>query len=116
MRIDYVFACLLVTDRDAAMAWYERLLGRAPTFVPNDGEAVWQLAATASLYVLADRARAGRGVVTLAVDDLKGCVAEIAARGIAMGPIEEIAGAGWKARVRDPDGNEIALVEIRGGS
>ena len=112
MVIDYVFACLPVRDRDAAMIWYERLLGRPATFVPNEIEAVWQLAQTASLYILQDGDRAGGGVVTLAVGNLEAQRSEIAARGIGIGVIEDIPGAGRKAQVSDPDGNAISLVEI----
>lgn len=112
MNVTYAFACLLVTDRDEAVAWYERLLGKRPDFLPHDREAVWQLAATASLYVLVDDVRAGRGVVTLVVDDLDATLSEITARGIKPGRIEEMPGAGRKSVITDPDGNEIGLVEI----
>ena len=47
MGITYVFAGLVVANRNQAAAWYERLLGRPPDFLPNDAEAVWQVAGTA---------------------------------------------------------------------
>jgi predicted enzyme related to lactoylglutathione lyase len=112
MGITYVFAGLVVANRDRAAAWYERLLGRPPDFLPNDAEAVWQLAATASVYLLADPDRAGRGVMALVVDDLDSSIAEIAGRGIAVGAIEEIPGSGRKAVIADPDGNAVSVVEI----
>ncbi len=112
LNISYAFACLMVTNRDLAAAWYERFFGRPPTFLPNDKEAVWQVAETASVYILADSDRAGRGVVTLIVDDLEATLAEIADRGITPGPIEEVTGAGHKSTTLDPDGNEVALVEL----
>ena len=113
MEISYVFAGLVVTDRDRATAWYERLLGRPPTFLPNDAEAVWQIASTASVYLLADPARAGHGVVALVVDDLATTLGEIAGRGITTWEIEEIPGAGRKANFVDPDGNRVSFLEIR---
>jgi predicted enzyme related to lactoylglutathione lyase len=112
MDITYVFAGLVVADRDRAAAWYERLLGRPPDFLPNDAEAVWQLAGTASVYLLADADQAGRGIAALVVDDLEASLAEIAGRGIATGVIEEIPGAGRKAVITDPDGNAVSLLEI----
>lgn len=112
MDITYAFAGLVVRNRDRSAAWYERLFGRPPTFLPNDSEAVWQVAGTASVYILADAERAGHGIVTLVVDDLDACVAEIAARGIQAGTIEGIPGAGRKASMPDPDGNAVSLVEI----
>src|SRR5262245_281407 len=70
MEVGYVFAGLVVADRDQAVAWYERLLGRPADMLPNDAEAAWQLVGQASVYLLADPARAGRGVMALVVDDL----------------------------------------------
>ena len=65
MNINYVFAGLVVVNRDQAAAWYERLFGRPPDFLPNDAEAVWQLADTASVYLVADADRAGHGIMAL---------------------------------------------------
>jgi len=112
MDITYVFAGLVVANRDQAAAWYERLLGRPPDFLPNDAEAVWQAAGMASIYLLADADRAGRGVMALVVDDLSATLTEIAGRGIVAGAVEDIPGAGRKAVMSDPDGNEVSLLEI----
>jgi predicted enzyme related to lactoylglutathione lyase len=112
MRVDYVFAGLAVDDLDNAMAWYERLLGRPADLLPNASEAVWQLAETASLCVVVDPDRAGRGVATLVVDDLDGWLAEARTRGVVPPPIQEIPGAGRKAVVTDPDGNAVSLAEV----
>jgi predicted enzyme related to lactoylglutathione lyase len=112
MDINYVFAGLVVVNRDQAAAWYERLLGRSPDFLPNDAEAVWQVAGTASVYLVADADRAGRGVMALVVDDLAASLAEIASRGIVTGAIEEIPGVGRKSVITDPDGNAVSLLEI----
>ena len=81
MDITYVFAGLVVANRDQAAAWYERLLGRPPDFLPNDAEVVWQLADTASVYLLADADRAGRGVTALVVDDLDASLAALRGQG-----------------------------------
>ncbi len=116
MNVSYAFAGLLVRNRDEAVAWYERLLGRPPTFLPNDAEAVWQLADTASLYLLADAGRAGGGITTLVVDDLPATLTEITRRGVDTGAIEEIPGAGRKAVIADPDGNAVSIVEILASS
>jgi hypothetical protein len=110
--ITYVFAGLVVAHRDRAAAWYERLLGRPPDFLPNDAEAAWQLAGSASVYPLADAGRAGRGATALVVDDPDAGLAGIAGRGIVAGAIEAVPGAGRKAAIADPDGNAVSLVEI----
>ena len=112
MPVDYVFAGLVVTDRDAAVKWYEKLLGAPPDLYPNDVEAMWQLTGSASLYLLADAARAGGGVFTMAVDNLDAYLAVLAARGVTVGAIEEIPGAGRKVVALDPDGNAVGVVEL----
>ena len=112
MRVSYVFAGLVVVNRDQAVAWYERLLGRPPDFLPNEIEAVWQAADSASVYLLADAERAGHGIMTLVVDSLDATLVEVDRRGIVPGAIEEIADAGRKSVITDPDGNEIGIVEI----
>lgn len=112
MDITYVFAGLVVTNRDQATVWYERLLGRPPTFLPNETEAVWQLTGTSSVYLLADPDRAGRGVMTVVVDDLDARLLEIAGRGIVPGPIELVSDHGRKSTIIDPDGNALSIVEL----
>jgi predicted enzyme related to lactoylglutathione lyase len=113
MDLSYVFAGLIVADRDRAADWYGRLLGRPADILPNDAEAMWQLTDSSSVYLLADPGRAGHGVITIAVPDLDAALAEIGQRGIvACAGIEVIAGAGRKGLFTDPDGNAIAFVEI----
>jgi catechol 2,3-dioxygenase-like lactoylglutathione lyase family enzyme len=82
MPFTEVFAGIAVRDRDAAIEFYERLLGAPPTMLPNDDEAAWQLTG----WRLAGRA--GTAVVTLLVDDLDKRLAAAAARGIELGPVE----------------------------
>jgi catechol 2,3-dioxygenase-like lactoylglutathione lyase family enzyme len=60
MSIEYVFAGLAVTHLEAAIDWYARLLGRPPDMLPNEREAVWRVAETASVYIVADDDRAGQ--------------------------------------------------------
>jgi glyoxylase I family protein len=112
MDVSYVFAGLVVADRDKAADWYARFFGRPPDMLPNDAEAAWQLVGSASLYLLADPARAGRGVFTLMVDDLEGARRELAARGLAAPPAEQVGTAGRKCVITDPDGNSVSLVEL----
>ena len=42
MTVD-LFAGNPVRDYGPAAAWFERLLGAPPSFLPNDTEAVWEL-------------------------------------------------------------------------
>lgn len=112
MDVTYVFAGLVVSHRDRAADWYARLFGRPADMLPNDAEAAWQLAKSVSLYLLADPARAGRGVFTFMVDDLDGVRAEITARGLTAPPADQVGAAGRKCVITDPDGNAVQIVEL----
>jgi predicted enzyme related to lactoylglutathione lyase len=114
MSIEYVFAGLAVTRLDAALVWYERLLGRAPDMRPNEREATWQVAQTASVYIVADEDRAGHSAVTMFVDDLDAELDGITRRGIEVGEIEAAPGLFRRVKISDPDGNTIQLAELPG--
>jgi catechol 2,3-dioxygenase-like lactoylglutathione lyase family enzyme len=104
----HLFAGLRVRDFEAARAWYGRLLGE-PTFLPHATEAVWTLADDRSVYVVQAADDAGKGVVTIFVDELDAHVAEIAARGLEPDERETYSNGVRKVIYRDPDGNEVGL-------
>jgi catechol 2,3-dioxygenase-like lactoylglutathione lyase family enzyme len=103
-----LFAGLPVADLASARAWYERLLGRPPDMIPNENEVVWQLAEAGWIYVVEDGERAGRGLLTLIVDNLDEEAATLAERGVAAGPIDEGAIV-RKLEIADPDGNRVTF-------
>jgi catechol 2,3-dioxygenase-like lactoylglutathione lyase family enzyme len=110
MSVTEVFAGVRVRDREAAIEFYERLLGAPPTMLPNEDEAAWQLTDSGWLYVVCDAGKAGSGLVTLLVDDLDEQLAALAQRGVETGPVEEKAGGAVRSIwVVDPDGNRIQL-------
>ncbi|MGW0815547.1 VOC family protein [Streptomyces viridiviolaceus] len=108
MAVD-LFAGIPVTDYAAALAWYERLLGSPPTFIPNDTEAVWELAEHRYLYIELRPGHAGHAMHTVFVDDFDTRVAGIADRGLRPWTRETYANGVRKAMYRDPDGNEIGI-------
>jgi predicted enzyme related to lactoylglutathione lyase len=114
MSIEYVFAGLAVTRLDAAIEWYERLLGNPPDMRPNEREATWQVTQTASVYIVADDDRAGHSAVTMFVDDLDAELDRITSGGIAVGEIETAPGLFRRVKISDPDGNAIQLAELPG--
>ena len=108
MAITHTFTGLPVSDYATAYDWYVRLLGRPADMFPHDREAVWHLTPVSSIYVVEDRERAGRGLVTLALDDLDALERRLAADGLAAS--EEV-GADSPRRlvVEDEDGNRLSF-------
>ncbi|MFI9025465.1 VOC family protein [Streptomyces sp. NPDC053560] len=108
MAVD-LFAGIPVSDYAVALDWYERLLGAPPVFLPNDSEAVWELAEHRYVYVEHRPGHAGHAMHTLFVDDLDDRVAGIAGRGLEPTDRETYSNGVRKVTYRDPDGNEIGF-------
>lgn len=104
-----IFAGFPVTDYDRALEWYRLLLGRDPSFHPNDREAVWEVGEHCFVYfeVLPDRA--GGSLSMVMVDNIDATVAEIADRGIDPLRTEPYEGGMRKVVYQDPDGNELSF-------
>ena len=116
MAITEFFAGIAVADFGAMLAWYERLFGKPPDFFPQEGEAVWRVTEHAWVYVVATRhegaaGRAGQALLTILVDDLDDQVAQLAARGLPVGPINVIAGSVRRVVLADPEGNRITFAQ-----
>lgn len=110
MAVTYTFAGLPVADYAASYDWYVRLFGRAADMFPHEREAVWRMTPNSSVYVVEDAERAGRGLVTLALDDLDAHERRLGERGIAY--TERASGDGPRRLViRDIDGNTLAFFE-----
>ncbi|MDQ3874074.1 MAG: VOC family protein [Actinomycetota bacterium] len=108
MHVD-LFAGIPVRDYQEAVAWYNRLLGSAPSFVPHPTEAVWELAEHRFLFIVERPEHAGHAMHTIFLADFDAIVAEIAARGIQPAQRETYSSGARKATYRDPDGNEVGL-------
>jgi hypothetical protein len=104
-----LFAGLRVSDFGAAKAWYVRLFGAEPAFLPHDTEAVWELGEHRYVYILEDAEGPGGGLVTLFVADLDARIDEIASRGIEPAERETYSNGVRKVTYRDADGNEIGF-------
>src|SRR5215831_5761808 len=108
MTID-LFAGIPVRDYGVAAAWYERLLGAPPSFLPNDTEAVWELADHRYVFIEVRPAHAGHANHTVFVGDFDARLSQIAARGLEPAERETYENGVRKATFRDPDGNEIGF-------
>jgi catechol 2,3-dioxygenase-like lactoylglutathione lyase family enzyme len=104
-----LFAGIAVHDYEEALAWYKRLLGSEPSFVPHATEAVWELAEHRFLFIVERPEHAGHAMHTIFVDDLDAVVEEIAAKGNEPVERETYSNGVRKATYRDPDGNEIGF-------
>jgi hypothetical protein len=104
-----LFAGIPVSDHRRALTWYESLLGSEPAFLPNDREAVWELAEHRYLYIEELPEHAGHALHTVFVDDLDDRVRNISARGIEPSSRETYENGVRKVTYRDPDGNEVSF-------
>ncbi len=108
MTVD-LFAGIPVRDYTSATAWYERLLGFPPAFLPNDTEAVWEVAEHGYVFIEVRPEHAGHAMHTVFVDDFDARISQIAERGLAPAEHETYTNGVRKAIFRDPDGNEIGF-------
>jgi hypothetical protein len=104
-----LFAGIPVSDYAAAFPWYEQLFGGGPSFLPNDTEAVWEVAEHRYIYIVQEPERAGNALVLSFVDDLDDRVAKIARRGIEPAKRETYDNGVTKVIYRDAEGNEISF-------
>jgi predicted enzyme related to lactoylglutathione lyase len=104
-----LFVGIPVTDYTAARRWYEQFFGGPPSFLPNDTEAVWEVAEHRYIYIVQEPDRAGNALVLSFVDDLDDRVAKIAQRGIEPAKRETPSSGVTKVIYRDADGNEISF-------
>jgi catechol 2,3-dioxygenase-like lactoylglutathione lyase family enzyme len=104
-----LFAGLPVTDYERALAWYEKLLGSEPSFLPNDVEAVWEIAENRYLFIEVRPDHAGHAMHTIFAGDFDTRVQEIAGRGLEPAERETYSNGVRKWTYRDPDGNEIGF-------
>jgi len=108
MALD-LFAGIPVTDYAKALPWYEQFFGAPPSFLPNDTEAVWEVAEHRYVYIVQKPDRAGHALVLSFVDDLDARVAAITRRGIEAAERETYGNGVTKVTYRDADGNEISF-------
>jgi hypothetical protein len=105
-----------VSDFDTALPWYEKLFGRPADDKPMEGLVEW-LFHSARLQLVEDPERAGKGTVTLVLDDIKEYYAELAQRGLSPEAIDETSSDKVLfSFISDPEGNRFALVEWRPGA
>lgn len=108
MTVD-LFAGIPVRDRAVSTAWYEKLLGSLPAFLPNDVEAVWEIAEHSYVYIEVRPEHAGHAKHTVFAGDFDERIAAIGRRGLTPEKVDTYDNGVRKATFRDPDGNEIGF-------
>jgi predicted enzyme related to lactoylglutathione lyase len=109
--IKNAIASVAVKDLKSAVAWYARLLDRAADSTPMAEVAEWKFERGGWLQVYQLPDRAGRGSVTLAVDDIDALAAHLQKHGIGAGTRS----SGDRVKtlmISDPDGNSIAFAQV----
>jgi predicted enzyme related to lactoylglutathione lyase len=110
MPIDNVLASVAVEDLQAAVAWYERLLGRSPDATPMPAVAEWKFPRGGWLQVYQLPDRAGQGSFTLAVSDIDEIVAHVEKLGVDTSQ-QTTTPQVQTLMIQDPDGNHIAFAQ-----
>ena len=106
-----VLAALPVADPARAEAFHTALLGRGPDARPMPGLAEWHLAGAGRVQLVEDAERAGGGLLTLQTADLVATLAAARAGGLDLPEAEPGTVVDAFARLEDPDGNAITIVQ-----
>jgi catechol 2,3-dioxygenase-like lactoylglutathione lyase family enzyme len=108
--IPHLYAGVPVADLEASTDWYSRLFGRDPDFRAGN-EILWQISASATLFIEPDAERAGTGRITLSVTGLDALLEGLAVRRVDHEAIETYSNGVRHVKIPDPDGNAIAFAE-----
>lgn len=95
-----LFAGIAVSDYSRASEWYQRLFGSPPSFIPNESEAVWELAEHRFVFIERRPEHSGHARHLVFVNDLDAVVAEIAERGLVPAKRESLSNGVRKVRIR----------------
>ncbi|MEO6104672.1 MAG: VOC family protein [Pseudoxanthomonas sp.] len=110
MSIVNVLAGVAVRDIDAAVVWYEQILG--PAKRPMEEVAEWTMPNGGCLQVFEDGNLAGFSSVTLVVDDLDLEIAGLESKGIQIGETSRSRLVDV-AIVQDKDGNQVVFAHAK---
>ena len=99
-----------VTDLRGALGHYTAVFGRDPDQTSCDAHAAWLLDGERTMTVQVQPSCAGTAAINIAVTDVTGCAARLAAAGIehtllAVGDVSVLT-------AEDPDGNLVVLLGV----
>lgn len=111
--ITQLYSIVPVTDKAAALEWYEAFFGRPADEVIGE-ESLWKIGETEAAWVAVDHREVragGRAMITFGVEGLDDILARLAANGIQHEPVETYSNGVRHVVVEDPDGNSLSLAE-----
>lgn len=110
MPVTAIFANLSCSDLEASARWYGQIFNREPDERPMPGLCEWHFGGSAGFQLFKDPEKAGKGTLTLIVDDVDVDRARLVALGLSVGEVEA-ADYTSIARMSDPDGNLVVLAQ-----
>lgn len=113
MRVETVFVSIGAKDHRAQCAWWSALIGRKPERRPMPSCCEWDLAPGVLFQVLDNPSGGAVDVVSLRIADLDAEIARLRGEGIEPPAPRKVEGfdALYWTRLRDPEGNEVNLLE-----
>lgn len=110
ITVQGIYASATVSDFEAGLIWYEKLMGRPADDQPIPGMAQWRNMGAAGLQLWKDGERAGKGLMTIVVPDLAKERRRLEDLGLVL--VNEASGDfGVVAEISDAEGNLINLAE-----
>lgn len=109
MNFQNALAGIAVHNIEAAIVWYERLIGRPPDVRPLSHVAAWQFPQGGWIEVFKDEIRAGKSTVIFAVVSLESQLEALAEKGISVSQLTPSETVGEVAIIEDLDGNQIVF-------
>lgn len=115
LKIDYLYAAVVVTDIDASADFYTKIIGRQPDDRPMPTLVQWRGFSNAGIQLFKDSAKAGNSMMTVVVSDIEKTGLSLKKQGIEIGKVQK-GDFGKIAQLSDPDGNVIFFAEPPQGS
>ena len=113
MKLAAIYANLSCSNLDTSTKWFALLFERDPDARPMRGLVEWHHQGNAGFQLFEKEQDAGRGTMTLIVENIQAEHARLREAAIKPGDIEK-ADYTTIFRLRDPDGNLVVLAQPTG--